>query len=280
MKIWTGKFFLILAFVVATCLLSLGCSTSGPEKAATSEEIENEVSIKSDKENLDELRKDIPEEVKKSNDRIAATLKRWKQQKMAPEDLRSRFSDEIRKAREAMDKKHQRQRADFQKQKAKKRKEFQEKQKEARDDFFSHKPKGERRSDFISDQSTERERFNSDLRDERQDFEESIKDERKIFEGDIASRWVEFRQEYPEYSKLYREMKEAEAKQKEEAKLNPTPYAGWPYKADDEKPTGVGTGANPKATPPEAVDVNKGGNGWPTTDPSEFDQLQKSGTGP
>jgi hypothetical protein len=76
-------------------------------------------------------------------------------------------------------------------------------------------------------------------------------------------------------------MKAAEEKQKEEAKKNPQPYSGWPYKNPDGSSSDAGAdGAKPNvsnsagpAKPGTTVDVNKGGNGWPATDPSEFDTM-------
>src|SRR5437868_5030064 len=81
----------------------LSCS-SNQKKPATHDEIQTEETLSEDKKALQELRKEIPEEIKKSNDRLAEVLKRWKQNKMAPDDLRSGFDDEIRKSRNDMEK--------------------------------------------------------------------------------------------------------------------------------------------------------------------------------
>ena len=99
-------------------------------------------------------------------------------------------------------------------------------------------------------------------------------------------------------------MKVQEEKEREENLKNPKPYNGvWPYKfpGEENQPagqgtnpgnpgggpvTGTGTGAgagagaragqnaNPQgpSNQNENGDVNKGGNGWPSSDPSEFDQ--------
>lgn len=268
MKNWTGKIFLCLSFVLWTA-----CSSAPSNKPASKDEVDPEVSLKEDKSAIEELRKDVPEEIRKSNDRLAEVLKRWKISKMAPEELRSRFNDEIRKMRENLDKKQRRLREDFQRQQTDKRRAFQDEKKEERDDFYSTKPSSDRRSAFNQKQSLERDRFNADLRDERDRFEGDMKDERKIFEADIASRWTEFRQEFPEYQRLYKDMKAEEERQKEDAKEHPKPYTGWPYKYDDEKGKGAPGGAPSAQRNEMNSDVNKGGDGWPTTDPSEFRQL-------
>ena len=95
-------------------------------------------------------------------------------------------------------------------------------------------------------------------------------------------------------------MKVQEEKEREENLKNPKPYNGvWPYKfpGEENQPagqgtnpgnpgggpvTGTGTGAGARAgqnanpqgpsNQNENGDVNKGGNGWPSSDPSEFDQ--------
>ncbi len=261
MKTWTC---LLTVSFLSTSLLS--CSHPDAGRGAKAEEVDQEVSLKKDREELADLRKDIPEEIKKSNDRLAEVLKRWKQVKMPPEDLRSKFDDEVRKSRNEMEKKWKRKREDFDRAIADKRRLFQEKQKDERESFYSSKPKSEARTRFSSDQSLERDRFNSDLRDERDQFEDIIKQQRKDFEDDMANRRTEFRQEYPEYQKIYKEMKDAEEKTKEESKNNPKPYGGWPYKPE-------GAPSSKTAVPSANVDVNQGGDGWPATDPSELNQL-------
>lgn len=245
----------------------LACSHSpDSDKPATREELKSEVSLKKDREDLAELRKNIPDEIKKSNDRLAEVLTRWKQHKTPPDELREKFDDEIRKMRAEFEKRVTRRREDFNKHIAAKRKDFQEKQKETREDFLSEKPKSEKRSAFMDRQSEDRDRFNSDLRDERDEFEDLVKEERKNFESDVANRRTEFRQEFPEYQRVYKEMKAAEEKANEESKSNPKPYGGWPYK--EEKVPGTF-----KGVAPEQVDVNKGGNGWPASDPAELNQV-------
>src|ERR1019366_8437975 len=87
-------------------------------------EIPAEVSLKGDKEAIDELRKDVPLEIKKSNDRLAETLARWKASKMAPDRLREKFNDEIRKMRNDLDKKQKKSREDFQRELSDKRIKF------------------------------------------------------------------------------------------------------------------------------------------------------------
>jgi DNA-binding protein H-NS len=144
-----------------------------------------------------------------------------------------------------------------------KRREFQEKQKEDREDFLSEKPKGDRRSHFLDRQSTDRTRFNSDLTDERDRFEDSIKEQRKNFEAEVANRRTEFKQEFPEYQRVYKEMKLAEEKEKAEKNANPPPYGGWPYKPADA----------PAGAPTKSYDVNQGGQGWPASDPAELNQV-------
>ncbi len=244
-----------------------GCSHS-PDKPATREEMEGEQSLKKDREDIAELRKDIPEETKKSNDRLADVLLRWKQHKMDPSELREKYDDEIRKNRADFEKRIGRKRDDFNHHTAEKRKSFQDKQKEDRDDFLSGKYSSEKRSSYLENQSVERDRFNTDLRDERDEFEDVVREERKTFENDIANRRTEFKQEFPEYQKIYSEMKAAGDKAKDERRENPVPYNGWPYKTE-----GAPTGSSNRPALPEQTDVNKGGDGWPASDPSELNQV-------
>jgi len=256
MKIWIGKFCLF-AFYSTLVLFAYGCTSVHEHNSWDRNSPDSgEVSVKEDQDKLNEMRKDIPEEKKKTNDRLGEMLKRWKDDRMAPERLRDKFSDEIRKQRTEIEKRHKREREDFTRGQQDSRKAFQEKQKDAREDFLSSKPKSEKREQFISRQGEDRDRFNSDAHDARDEFEERIKDERKEFESDISDRWSEFRSEYPEYVKAYNEAKTAEQKKREDAH---PPISGGPAPAPV-------TGAPP---PPPPYNVNQGGNGWPATDPND-----------
>lgn len=246
--------------------LLLSCSSS-EKKVATYEEIKNEESISDDKKAIEELRKEIPDEIKKSNDRLAEVLNRWKKVKTDPYALREKFDDEIRKMRNDMEKKWRRMREDFNNRQSAMRKNFQRKQKEQRDSFYSSKPDSDRRTEFTSEQSEMRDRFNSDLRDERDEFEDDLREARKDFESEIANKRTEFNQEFPEYQRIYKEMKLSEEREKLERQENPQPYSGWPY---DPEEAARKTG---KPVSPENVDVNKGGNGWPSSDPNEFNDM-------
>jgi len=242
MKIWIGKFCL-LGFLSTLVLLGNACSSTHSRSSGDTDD----VSVKEDQEKLNEMRKDIPEERRKSNDRLSEMLKRWKDDRMPPERLREKFSDEIRKQREAIEKRHKREREDFTRSQQDQRKAFQEKQKEAREDFFSSKPKSEKREQFVNRQGEDRDRFNSDAHDARDEFEERIRDERKDFESGISDRWSEFRAEFPEYSKAYNDAKAAEEKRRQEGHSPPAPGG--------------------QSTPP--YNVNQGGDGWPATDPGD-----------
>lgn len=265
-------------YLFLSLLLCVACA-SDPKKGATSGEVDKEVSLKGDQEEIQKLRKEIPEEIRKSNDRLAEVLKRWKVVKTPPDQLREKFNDEITKQRSDLEKVLKRKREDFNRSVSDRRKEFQSKQKEERDDFYGSKPKQDQRQNFSSRQSVERDRFNSDLRDERDRFEDEIKEQRKNFDSEIANKRLEFKQEYPEYKKIYDEMKKEEEKQREANKNNPKPYAGWPYKEEGAPAeTGSGTTAAPSVKVPAksmapSEDVNQGGNGWPSTDPAELNQV-------
>jgi hypothetical protein len=290
MQIWTGKFCRFATYVVLTaglCAGLLGCSSKDTAQPAGKDEVPSELGVSEDRKALDELRKNEPEEIKKSNDRLAEMLERWKYQKTPPERLRELFEDEIRKKRVEIERRHTKQREEFSRGQGQRRREFEQKQKEEREDFFSSKPSSEKRNDFRTKQSEERDRFNTDLRNERDELNDRIKDERQAFEDDIKNRWVEFRQEFPEYTRVYNEMKQTEDKKREELKAHPQPYAGWPYKdPSDQGDAAAGSAAGPSGQgaangqPGQGnvnSDINKGGNGWPTSDMSEFQDMKKSG---
>lgn len=241
-------------FCLGLIAMVLNCSTSSGQRYQKPDvpNMESELSLKREQEMLAPLRKDIPEEKKAINDRLREIINQWSELKSPPERLREKFQDEIRRTRAENDRKFTRAREDFRRFQEEKRKKFYDSQKKDREDFLSSKPKSDERSEFTRRASEDRERFQGDARAERDEFEAQMKDQRKILEDYFKERQDEFRLEYPEY---VRRWKERDLQVQEERKQEILKRK-------------VGNG-------PQGADVNKGKDGWPSTDPSELQELSK-----
>ena len=102
-------------------------------------DLDEEISLSSDRTHLDEVRKEIPKEIKKDNDELAYTLSLMKEGKRKPNDIRSRYQKALRKKRNSFNKNSKKLRKNFTKQERKKRAVFLKLQKQERDVFKKQK---------------------------------------------------------------------------------------------------------------------------------------------
>ncbi len=183
--------------VIATSSVSAGASEPSPE-----------VSLKADRSDLDQLRAEIPEELKRQNDEIALILSFInKDSEEEPNKVRDRFSAALRKRREALDKQLRRTRESFSKKEKQEREEFLKKSKAERVDFLESKRSPEDRKRFFEDQDDRRKSFFNDSAERRKDFESGVQDERKRMEDFTREKQNQFNQEWREYQTRYNERK-------------------------------------------------------------------------
>ena len=182
---------------------------------ASSAQIPDEVSLKEDRAELDELRKDIPEDVKRENDEIAFILKNMATMEEEPSKVRDRFQTALRKRREKMDKTLRKERETFTSNERSKRDEFLTKLKEEREDFSSKKPDAKERKKFFDKQESDRKEYFSEQSDKRKDFESNITERRKTFEDYVREQSNKFNQEHRAYSQAFNERRRELSKKKE-----------------------------------------------------------------
>ena len=188
-----------------------------------------EVSLRSDRSHLDDFRKDIPEEVKKSNDEIAAIMSFIvRDSEEEPNRLRERFSTALRKKREATDKKLRHAREDFTKHERADREAFMKKSKDERDRYVSGgKRTTDERKRFFDDQEDRRKVFFADQSEKRKDFEQHVSEERKAVEDYNREKQNAFNQECRSYQTRYTERKkQADLKKRMEEKSRELERAG------------------------------------------------------
>jgi len=214
-----GKFFPLLILV--------GCQTAkGPEEAAPSDqvrsELSQEISLKADREELAELRKEIPEEKKQANDELAVLLNLMGEVKLKPSDVQGRVQEIMRERRGEFRKKVTKLRENFRKEEAKRKEKFLKEQKAAREDFKPDKGDRDKTKEFYSGQDERRREFFANEADRRKDFESEIKTQSADFDSYMREKQREFSEQARLYSKRYYELE----KEKREAAKNPPKPAG------------------------------------------------------
>ncbi|MES2855719.1 MAG: hypothetical protein V4692_07645 [Bdellovibrionota bacterium] len=209
-----------LSLLVAASLLSACAVKSKRAELQDADDqpvgVADEMSLKADRTELDELRKDIPEDLKKENDELALVLSMMKDGTEEPGKVRDRFNTAVRKKREKSDKLMRKQREDFTKLERKTRDEFLKTQKSEREKFVdkAKKRSSDERRDFFNEQDTKRRDFFSNQSDSRREFESKITEDRKTFEDYVREQTNRFNQEHRAYSTGYYDRQKAEALKK------------------------------------------------------------------
>ncbi|MEQ1722716.1 MAG: hypothetical protein ABL930_06040, partial [Pseudobdellovibrio sp.] len=120
----------LLAFVLFTSC-QIGSKRSYESSAPL---VDPKYSIAKDREELDQLRESLPPEIKKKNDEKALMAELMGEVKYAPEVVREKFSNLVRKKRELFNKDMTKIREDFTKNEKKERDEFYKNLEDERED--------------------------------------------------------------------------------------------------------------------------------------------------
>jgi hypothetical protein len=200
--IFAGATSLVLQVVLTGLFIAFlaGCSSSQKsQEPAAAQELEEEVKLKSDRSELDEIRQQVPEDIKSQNDELAFTLGLTAEGKKSPTEIWSKFNDAVRKRRETFDKQE------------KKREEYLGAQKKNREKFFAKKVPQDERQSFSNEQDSKRREFFDDERDKRKDFESNLREKRSDFEAYLREKRSNFDNEMKAYTKTFYDRKREES---------------------------------------------------------------------
>jgi hypothetical protein len=234
----------IVAAAFFTTLVSCAVSTKRPELQNSGEKpvgVADEVSLRSDRSDLNDLRKDVPDDVKKTNDELATVLSMMKDGTDEPSKVRDRFDSVVRKKREKFDNQLHKRREDFTKTERKTREDFLKQAGKDRDSFSGKKHSSDARKEFFDEQDSKRREFFADQNDKRKEFESQIGEERKTFDDYMREQQNSFNQEHRAYSTRYYDRQKAEAlkkrmEEKDREMKRPKESAGEPRSAQPETP--------------------------------------------
>jgi hypothetical protein len=209
---------LLLALVTALALLGLsGCKSRQTKAAEVREQdraqiqtqLQEEMTLKEDREHLSKLRKDIPPEKQKANDELALFLTLMDQGTEQPNTLRERFTVLVQKKRSAFRDKVEDLRKDFRTKESRQREDFIYNQQKKRDSYMKTKRDSKAYQRFVTDQDRDRSRFFQEQRDRRTAFEAEISAQSHDFNSYMVERQNEFNEQFRLYSKKYSERPKA-----------------------------------------------------------------------
>ncbi len=207
---------MVLAFAsmfFSSCVTTRTVPDEKPVSLPTAEEI----SLKKDRSDLDQIRADIPEEVRQQNDEWALILKDMDGVK-SPYEARSRYYDKVRRHRERFNEDMRRVREDFNKSEQRQRKAFLDILEAERKTYEKSKHNSDDRKAFFDDHSDRRKIFFENQQDKRKDFESSVTEKRKDFEDYMKDKQKQFDDAIREYTKNF-DARARERRQLENAKI-------------------------------------------------------------
>lgn len=207
---------LFCVLVVMLSFLEARAEAEGPGGGAL---VDENYSLKADREALEALRKNIPEEVRKENDEKAFMDGLVSDLSRSPSEVRNQFSSIVNKKRSAFNKDMTKAREQFGKQQKKEREEFTKELADQRKSFAKKKVTSDERKEFYDELESKRKDFYENQKEKRDSFEADMRDKRKNFDDYIRSKTDEFNQLHRDYSKRFEENKKALADQKKQAEL-------------------------------------------------------------
>lgn len=179
-------------------VLMVGCSSSQNRPIVTQGEVIKEYRMKEDRDQLEKLRKDIPQQQQSKNDELAFIIKKMAGETRNPSEIQSDWYKSVRVQREKFTNKARKVREDFNADEKKAREDFLKKQKSARDDLSSKATRDER-SEFYAEQDRARQNFFANERDRRKAFESMMTQERADFEDIMRDQSSQFALALKEY---------------------------------------------------------------------------------
>jgi hypothetical protein len=215
-RLMLKRTFEIGLIILALITSSSGCATSTPVQSVNSKDtaiVGENYSLKKDRSDLDELRKNIPPEKKQTNDESAYMKGLFADANRDPIKIREEFSTYLRKKRELLDKDLNSEREKFTLAERNAREEFSRKQSEERADLAKSKLPTVERKRRLDDLEIMRKSFYGEQKDKRSAFESSVRERRKNYEDYVRSKNSEFSEQLVQFSKAQAELKK---KQKED----------------------------------------------------------------
>ncbi len=186
----------LLGVLAVSCQIKTARTDESPAKPL----VDPKYSISKDRAELDELRENIPAEIKKKNDETALKADWMAELKYEPSVVREKVSTMARKKRDLFNKDIGKKREAFNKVERKTREEFLKNLEKERKDFLDQKKDREKRTEFFEEQDEKRRDYFAEQKDKREDFEADLREERKDYEDYAKEKNDEFNAEIKEYT--------------------------------------------------------------------------------
>ncbi|MCB9025012.1 MAG: hypothetical protein H6625_01735 [Bdellovibrionaceae bacterium] len=179
-----------------------------------------EVSVKEDKAALEELRKNIPPDVREHNDTLKIILSMMGELKTHPQKVREKFNHFQRQRRTKFQKEHNKIRKNFSRNEKQLRDSFLKDIKKKRDEGKAQNMERDQRNEFYAKLEYQRKNYFDEQRDKRKDFESEMQQKSRDFYSELNEQQKEFNEEWRIYNKRWQDwQKSKDIKKKESREL-------------------------------------------------------------
>ena len=204
-----GKFCLAGLAIV---LFITGCALSTERQVknqSDSDMSDADVSLKSDRAEIEKLRKSIPEDRRKRNDELKSILHFFGEVRLPPETIQEKYERMFEHERDKFDHEKEKAREKFDRQEQKERDAFEKKLKDERREYLKGHHSSNEREQFFSDQEDKREAFNNDELEKRDEFDSAWREKTDDFNSDMNDKRQEFMEQFRDYTVRYKAWKKS-----------------------------------------------------------------------
>lgn len=200
-KLWSS--ILVFLFVAA-------CTHTVSDESNES----SEVSLKSDRQTIEELRKNIPEETRERNDELKEILNLMADVKKEPGQIRNQFSTMQSRRRDQYRRRTEKERRSFGENEKKQREKFLQSLKEEREKRADDIKNRQERKRFYDEIDAKRKEYFANEREARKNFESRSRQESKDFYAHQREQQKEFDAELRSYRKRYDDLRREKEEQR------------------------------------------------------------------
>lgn len=183
-------------FILITLTVFVSCATETKKEGMPSEkvraELSKEIRLSGDSQELNELRKSLPDQKRQDNDDLAEYLKKLEVAEKDPDRARNEFNQLIQQRREKFRQKMNSLRDKYSTEERKKREKFNAEQTKKREAIRGKKMKPKESQEAYTQLSEEQKDFYADERLRRKDFESEMQTQLKDFDFMIRERQQAF----------------------------------------------------------------------------------------
>ncbi len=203
-----------IIFLIAVLVTSSGSFAASSEPKTVDESPEQELSLKKDREALDQLRQEVPEDVKRENDDLAFILKLFDDKKRQSGRIRAEFNKTYNRVRKKKQKEFRKERDLYTREEKSRRKKYLSESKKQRKAFLDGDASSEAKKEFFAEERIKRKEFFADEKDKRKDFESDLRARRKEFDHYLRDRRKDFSDRLRQFKKEQKALKDLEKKRK------------------------------------------------------------------